>query len=40
VLFRSLKAESFAHLKDALREAVKADRPTVIEIEDAAAQNW
>jgi acetolactate synthase-1/2/3 large subunit len=36
----ALKAESFAHLKDALRGAVKADRPTVIEIEDAAAQNW
>ena len=36
----ALKAESLAHLKDALRQAVKADRPTVVEIEDAAAQNW
>jgi acetolactate synthase-1/2/3 large subunit len=36
----ALKAESLAHLKDALRKAVTADRPTVIEIEDAAAQAW
>jgi hypothetical protein len=35
-----MMAESLAHLKDSLREAVEADRPTVIEIEDAAAQNW
>ena len=26
--------------RDALREAVKADRPTVIEIDDAAARGW
>ena len=36
----AMMAESLAHLKDSLREAVEADRPTVIEIEDAAAQNW
>jgi acetolactate synthase-1/2/3 large subunit len=36
----SLKAESYTHLRDALREAVQADRPTVIEIEEAAALGW
>jgi len=36
----ALKAEGFTHLKDALRDAVRADRPTVIEIEDAAAMAW
>jgi acetolactate synthase I/II/III large subunit len=37
---RSLKAESFTHLREALRAAVRADRPTVIEIEEAAAHGW
>ena len=36
----ALKAESFEHLKQALRKAVTADRPTVIEIDDAAARTW
>jgi len=36
----AVKAESLAHLQDALRQAVAADRPTVIEIEDAATQAW
>ncbi len=36
----ALKAESLDHLKDALRQAVAADRPTVIEIDDAAARTW
>lgn len=36
----ALKAESFEHLKQALRKAVTADRPTVIEIDDAAVRNW
>jgi acetolactate synthase-1/2/3 large subunit len=36
----ALQAESFEHLKHALREAVIADRPTVIEIDDAAARTW
>ena len=36
----ALKAESFSHLQDALRTATRADRPTVIEIDDAAAQTW
>ena len=34
------KAESFAHLQSALRAAVVADRPTVIEIDDAAVRTW
>jgi acetolactate synthase-1/2/3 large subunit len=33
-------AESFEHLEQALRDAVAADRPTVIEIDDAAARTW
>ena len=37
---RALRAEGLEHLADALREAVKADRPTVIEIDDAAARGW
>ena len=36
----AVRAESLAHLQDALRQAVAADRPTVIEIEDAATQAW
>ena len=36
----AVRAESFAHLTDALRAAVQADRPTVIEIDDSAAQSW
>jgi acetolactate synthase-1/2/3 large subunit len=36
----SLKAESYTHLRDALRKAVRADRPTVIEVEEAAALGW
>jgi len=36
----ALKAESFAQLRDALCQAVSADRPTVIEIDDASAQSW
>ena len=36
----AVKAESPAHLKDALRAAVTADRPTVIEIDDDDAQTW
>ncbi|HET9068421.1 MAG TPA: 5-guanidino-2-oxopentanoate decarboxylase, partial [Amaricoccus sp.] len=37
---RALRAESYAGLRDALREAVAADRPTVIEIDDAAVRSW
>lgn len=36
----AVQAESFAHLKDTLHRAVRADRPTVIEIEEAAALGW
>jgi acetolactate synthase-1/2/3 large subunit len=36
----ALKAESFAHMKEALRAAVRGDRPTVIEIDDALARGW
>jgi acetolactate synthase-1/2/3 large subunit len=36
----AVAAESPEHLKDALSTAVAADRPTVIEIDDAAAQAW
>jgi acetolactate synthase I/II/III large subunit len=37
---RSVRAESFAHLMDVLREAVKASGPTVIEIDDAGIRGW
>ena len=37
---RALRAESLAHLCDALREAVAASGPTVIEIDDANARGW
>jgi acetolactate synthase-1/2/3 large subunit len=37
---RALRAESLAHLKDAVRRAAEADGPTVIEIDDAAARVW
>jgi acetolactate synthase-1/2/3 large subunit len=36
----AMKADSFAHLKEALQAAAKADRPTLIEIDDAAARGW
>jgi acetolactate synthase-1/2/3 large subunit len=36
----AVEAESPEHLKDALSAAVTADRPTVIEIDDDAAQAW
>ena len=36
----ALKVESFAQLAEALRAAVRADRPTVIEIDDAAVRGW
>ncbi|MEM7224985.1 MAG: 5-guanidino-2-oxopentanoate decarboxylase [Pseudomonadota bacterium] len=37
---RALKAESLAHLKTALVDAHGADGPTLIEIDEAAAQAW
>ncbi|HEU0222441.1 MAG TPA: 5-guanidino-2-oxopentanoate decarboxylase [Paracoccaceae bacterium] len=36
----ALKAEGWAHLGDALREAVRADGPTIIEIDDDAIRGW
>ncbi len=36
----AVKAEGWAHLTEALQAAVKADRPTVIEIDDAAVRGW
>jgi acetolactate synthase-1/2/3 large subunit len=36
----AVRAEGFAHLKEALRAGVAADRPTLIEIDDAAARTW
>jgi len=36
----ALRAESFAHLERALREAVTAKGPTVIEIDEAVARTW
>jgi acetolactate synthase-1/2/3 large subunit len=37
---RAVRAESFAHLKEALREAAQASGPTVIEIDEAAIRGW
>jgi acetolactate synthase-1/2/3 large subunit len=37
---KALRAESLARLQSALREAVAASGPTVIEIDDAAARGW
>jgi acetolactate synthase-1/2/3 large subunit len=37
---RALKAEGYAHFGQALREAVAASGPTVIEIDDAAVRDW
>ena len=36
----AVKIESAAHLREELRKAHAAKRPTVIEIDDAAAQRW
>jgi acetolactate synthase-1/2/3 large subunit len=36
----AVTAESLAHLADTLGSAVRADRPTVIEIDEAAALAW
>jgi acetolactate synthase-1/2/3 large subunit len=36
----AVRADGFSHLKEALRAAVAADRPTLIEIDDAAARTW
>ena len=36
----ALKVESFAQLAEAMRAAVRADRPTLIEIDDAAVRGW
>ena len=33
-------AESYSHLGDCLREAVSADRPTVIEVNQSDIANW
>jgi acetolactate synthase-1/2/3 large subunit len=37
---RALKVESYAELSQALREAVAATGPTIIEIDDATVGNW
>jgi len=36
----AVKAGGWAHLREALQAAVKSDRPTVIEIDDAAVRSW
>ena len=36
----AVEAASLAQLRQALSEAAQADRPTVIEVDDAAAQAW
>ena len=36
----AVRAEGFEHLQDELRRANAADRPTVIEIDDAAVSDW
>ena len=36
----AVKVESFEHLKTALLAAMRAERPTVIEVDDAAVKDW